>query len=78
MLAFESQVERFQARERMRIEEERERAHRTGRNSHIDFRFTRFHETGLEPRSNAPILDIFQDGYVHADKSELRARCACT
>jgi hypothetical protein len=68
------QVAKFQKMQKLRREEARERARRTGRDSHLDFRFTRFHETGLEPSTDDPTSDALAtkpDDVVHA---ELHAR----
>jgi len=66
-------VAKQQEAQRRAAEEALERLQSTGRNANIDFRFTRFHETGLEQE---PPYKLPSGEPSLADSAELRARSA--
>lgn len=70
-----AQVAKQQEAQRLAAEEARERLRRRGRDSVYDFRFTRFHETGLEQPA---ALDLGSGIPSLADTAELQARSAIT
>ena len=67
------QVMKQQEVQRRAAEEARERVNRRGRDSVYDFRFTRFHDTGLEQQI---VPELPNNNPSLADSTEMRTRLA--
>lgn len=69
------QVVKQQEAQRRAAEVARERLKKRGRDNVYDFRFTRFHETGLEQQT---VPELPNDNPSLADSAEMRARSAAS